>query len=233
MNLPGISREQMAKVDQTMIEEFGLNPDALIENVGLLVALEARKMLAGSVVGKKIIILVGEGANGIDGIAAARRLSCWNAQVTILLARSREAMDQLGQRQLDSAELTGVKIFEPGAFIPPGELIIDGLIGYNLIGRVRGESAKLIESASKIKAPILAIDLPTGLDANTGKADQPVIRADATLALGYPKFGLMKPFAQNLVGKLLIGDTSIPPLVWQKIGLPAPDFSQDIIVELR
>ena len=80
--------------------------------------------------------------------------------------------------------------------------------------------------------PIVAVDLPSGLDPTTGKADQPAIRADVTVAIAYPKSGVTKPFAKNLVGQLLVADVSIPPGIWARFDQPAPVFSEGVLATI-
>lgn len=231
MPLAAISRRQMEQVDLALVEQIGFTLEMMVENASFLIATKAKEML-GEVKSKKITVLVGSGHNGADALATARRLSSWSADVTVLLSSQRQQLKPATNYQLELAEIFGVRVYDPGALIPDCQLIIDGLLGYNGLGKPRGDTAELINAAMKLRSPILAIDLPSGLDADTGKADQPAIRADVTLTLAYPKLGLTKDFAKNMVGELLLADVSIPPLIWQKLKLPPPDFSQSSVVTI-
>lgn len=232
MQLTGVTADQMMSVNRYVTEELGIDWAVMRESAGLAVAEAARQMLGGSA-GRAIVILVGPGQTGATGIVSARRLANWGARVTILLAKSRPTLSSELSHALDLNEQFGVKVFEPGALMPPAELIIDALVGTGSNGRLRDEAAELAAAAGKVKVPVLAIDLPSGLDPTTGKADQPAVRADMTIAIGYPKAGTTKPFARNLVGKVSIADISIPPGVWQRLDLPAPVFEQGFLTPVE
>lgn len=92
------------------------------------------------------------------------------------------------------------------------DLIIDGIIGYNLQGSPRGNAAAMIKWANVQSAPVLALDVPSGLDAETGEIHLPVIKATATLTLALPKIGL-KSSASDVVGELYLADIGVPPVL--------------------
>lgn len=231
MQLGSVTPQQFEEIERQVTEDLGLTAAALNENAAFAVAQQARTML-GATANRQVVILTGGGHNGLIGVAAGRKLASWGATVTILLAATRTELERLTEQELGLAEQYGVRIFDPGALVPPAELLIDALIGSSLQDTLTGEYASLAATASKVKIPILSIDLPSGLDANTGKANQPAIRADVTVALGYPKTGVTKPFAAQLVGQLLVADIGIPPRLWQQFGQPAPDFSEGPLVAI-
>ncbi len=231
MQLGSVTTAQFEEIERQVIEDLGLAAAALTESAAFGVAEQARRML-GDPSGRPVVVLTGGGYNGLVGAAAGRKLASWGATVTILLAATRPQLQQPTEQELGLTEQCGVRIFDPGALVPPAELLIDALVGARLHGTLTGEYAVLAATASKVKIPILAIDLPSGLDADSGKANQPAIRADVTVALGYPKTGVVKPFAANLVGQLLVADIGIPPRLWQQFGQPAPDFSASPLVAI-
>ncbi len=109
--------------------------------------------------------------------------------------------------------------------------MVDAVIGYSLRGDPRGRSAQLIAWANRQSAPVLALDLPSGLHATSGQAATPCIYAAATLTLALPKAGLVK--APELTGRLYLADISIPPLVYRRVGIDAPlIFQRATILEL-
>ena len=101
------------------------------------------------------------------------------------------------------------------------DLIIDAMIGYSLRGDPAGAAAQLITWANDQAAPVLALDTPSGLDLTTGTAANPAVWAAATLTLALPKVGLLD--APN-VGELYLADISVPPLVYQRMGIPVPEL---------
>jgi NAD(P)H-hydrate epimerase len=112
----------------------------------------------------------------------------------------------------------------------PGDLVVDALIGYSLRGDPTGQAATLIEWANQQPAPILALDTPSGLDVTTGVAGSPHIQATATLTLALPKTGLINTHA---VGELYLADISVPPIVYQRMGLTPPQlFRDDVVIRL-
>lgn len=229
MQLGSVTPEQMSEINRLVSQDLGLDQQVRIENASFGVAETARQMV-GSLTGTPIVVLVGAGGTGAVGAAVARRLASWSAKVTILLACERDKLHPTTATQLGLAEQYGVKVFDPGALMPPAKLIIDGLVGYGFRGKLLGSYAELVSMVVKVKVPILAIDVPSGLDAVTGKADQPAIRADTTVALGYPVAGVRKPFAKNVVGNLIVCDLGIPALMWHQVRQVPPDFSAGPLV---
>jgi NAD(P)H-hydrate epimerase len=109
----------------------------------------------------------------------------------------------------------------PSATLPPA-VVLDGLIGYSLKGAPFGRIAELIRWANALDAPVLALDTPSGLDATTGVAFDPAIRATATMTLAVPKHGLRAPDASALVGELYLADISVPPGLYGRPPLGFP-----------
>jgi NAD(P)H-hydrate epimerase len=100
----------------------------------------------------------------------------------------------------------------------PGDasLVIDGLIGYSLSGPPRGNFAMLIDWANRAAAPVLALDVPSGLDATSGTVWEPCIRATATMTLALPKRGLLARGARGAVGELYLADIGVPPQLYAR-----------------
>ena len=121
---------------------------------------------------------------------------------------------------------------EPGA-LPDADLIVDALLGFGLSGPPSGAAARLITAANAHPAPVLAVDLPSGLDARTGDPYDPCIRADATLTLALPKTGLLAPAARPVIGELAVADIGIPPEVYARLGVHVgPVFAERSIVRV-
>lgn len=100
------------------------------------------------------------------------------------------------------------------------ELVVDALIGYSLCGAPRGRAAGLIDLCSRNAARVLSLDVPSGLDATTGRPPGLVVRADRTLTLALPKTGL-----RDVPGDLYLADIGIPPELYQGMGLTFELFS--------
>jgi NAD(P)H-hydrate epimerase len=108
--------------------------------------------------------------------------------------------------------------------LPQADLVLDALVGYSLRGAPRGATAALIETANALPAPVLALDVPSGLDATTGQTHRPSIHATATLTLALPKTGLRTRAAAGAVGDLYLADISVPPALYAQptLDLPVP-----------
>ena len=225
----------MREVDRLMMEEAGISLLQMMENAGRCLATLARDILGGELHGQRITVLAGRGGNGGGGLAAARRLSAWGATVTVVLAHAGEEMRGVPRLQLTTLEWMGIPIRLHGAgtseLVAESELIIDALIGYSLRGAPAEPAASLIRLANASERPILALDLPSGLDGDSGESSDPTIRAAVTLTLALPKRGLLTSAARPSVGSLYLADISVPEAVYRRIGLNVgPIFARSDII---
>jgi len=234
-NVPFISRDQMIEVDRLMIETYGITLLQMMENAGRALAIVAReRFLSGNCAAKKILVMAGNGGNGGGAMVAARRLAVWGADVSLTLSHEEKKLAAAPAQQLAIlGEMKVPFVSFKEAMSGQYDLIIDGLIGYSLNGAPRGKSAELIKMANCNEAPVLALDVPSGLDASLGVAHDPAILAKATLTLALPKSGLNTPNASKLVGELYCADISVPPALYasKSIGLKVASIfhSNDII----
>jgi NAD(P)H-hydrate epimerase len=115
-------------------------------------------------------------------------------------------------------------------------LIVDGLIGYRLTGAPRGAVSDLIRWANAQPAPILALDVPSGLDTTSGTVFDPAIRATATMTLALPKAGLRAQGVEAYVGELYLADIGVPPSLYAEPALAlevGPLFAESEILPLH
>jgi NAD(P)H-hydrate epimerase len=146
-------------------------------------------------------------------------------------------MAEAPRHQLASLERVGVSITVggDGLALPPADLIIDAIIGYSLRGAPTGAAASLIRAASAQNAPVLALDVPSGVDTASGAAFEPSIRATATLTLALPKVGLRSEQARDRVGELYLGDISVPNELYAgpRLNLDVgPLFAEDDVIRV-
>jgi NAD(P)H-hydrate epimerase len=220
--IPALTAEQMAEIDRIMLEEFGVETMQLMEVAGRAVAVFARqRFLGGDARGKRVAFLCGSGGNGGDGMVAARYLAAWGASPEIWLGRRPVPGKGIAAHQLAILERLGVPIHEPALSpsLPASDLVIDALLGFSLSGAPAGETAALIRAAITQSAPVLAVDLPSGLEATHGIVHDPCIRATATLTLALPKTGSLTPVARNVVGDLVVTDIGVPAAAYARIGV--------------
>ena len=236
--LPFLTTAQMTEVDRLMIEDYGIDLARMMENAGRNLAHLARaRFLNGDPRGRRVVVLAGTGGNGGGALVCARCLHSYGAQVQVLATKPDAAFSPVAGQQLGILRRMGALVSPACAFeqIAQPELVIDGLIGYNLRGGPRGAAAALIHWANRLGAPILALDMPSGVDATTGVTCEPAIQAAATMTLALPKAGLKAENVAAYVGELYLADIGVPPQLYaaSSLGLTVGHvFARDDIVRL-
>jgi NAD(P)H-hydrate epimerase len=239
--IPALTPDQMSQVDRIMVDDFGVEVLQLMEVAGQAVATWAReRFLSGDARGKTVLVLAGSGGNGGDGMVAARFLLSWGARPVVWLSHDADTLQGAAAHQLRSLRTLGLSISPPSDLgqeesrnLTDADLIVDALLGFGLNGPPSGPAAQLIAAANSHPAPILAVDLPSGLDARTGDPYDPCIRAEATLTLALPKTGLLAPAARPVIGELAVADIGVPAEVYDRIGVRVgPLFAERSIVRV-
>jgi NAD(P)H-hydrate epimerase len=237
-----VTAAQMRDVQRVAQEEFGLDILQITENGGRAAALLAFAMLGGRGRGQRVVILCGGGNKGASGLAAARHLANWGVHVDPVFGGVEEEASFTARRELHILRQAG--IIEPGDLesseitvegqLAAADLVIDALVGYGLEGPPPGIAGAVADLAVEARRPVLAIDVPTGVNATTGEVSRPAIQAVTTLMLDLPKRGVFEPAARAHVGELFLADLGIPLRVHEQLGLGVgPLFSEGPIVRLR
>ena len=207
----------------------------MMELAGRSLATLSREMLGGSVERREIVVLCGAGNNGGGGMVGARNLHAWGARVQVVLAGAEDALKAVPKRQwriLRRLGLAGRTRDCPGSGSPA--MVIDAIFGYGFHGKPRPSAARWIEWANGQGCPVLALDLPSGLDATTGIASTSCIRATATMTLALPKTGLRAPQAAVHVGEIYLADIGVPPEVHRDLSIEAGNpFASGSIIRLE
>jgi NAD(P)H-hydrate epimerase len=224
--VPSVTAAQMAEVDRVTIEDLHIPVEVLMENAGRQIAAAARAFLGGSVAGKRVIGLVGSGNNGGDAAGALRHLLNWSARICAEFTGPQDRMRETTRYQLmrillaTTAETAIVHDASQNGFRDlRADLLIDGFLGYSAHGAPREPIAALIDAANASRLPILAVDLPSGVEPDSGEVRGAAIRAQATVTLALPKPGLLAPGAHDYVGELLLADIAIPHAAFARIDL--------------
>ena len=204
-------------------EEEGVTTDALMEQAGLAIAHMAHDLLASAGVppgDASVLVLVGSGNNGGDGLVAARHLVEWGHPVTAYLPIERTDI-RASRATLSSSGITRhTADDDPGLStlleqLQAARLVVDALLGTGRSRPIEGALAAVLERLAEARSArpelmLLSVDLPTGLDADTGLVDPLCPEADVTLALGLPKVGHMAFPGAAHVGRLEVADIGIP-----------------------
>lgn len=238
MDIPFLTTPQMIEVDRAMIEDFHIELIQMMENAGRNLAHLARsRFLDGDPRGRQVTVLAGSGGNGGGALVCARRLHNWGAQVNVVLGIKSERMKPVPGHQLDIVKRMGIPVTtaQRAEDSNDTELVIDGLLGYSLQGSPRGDVAVLIRWANERSVPILSLDVPSGIDADSGRVETPSITAAATMTLALPKEGLRADPARARLGELYLADISVPSELYAapSLGLEVgPLFAQEEVIRL-
>lgn len=209
-----VTAKQMSEMDRAAIEDVGIPGLILMENAGRGIVEVARSMLE-RVKGKTVKIFCGPGNNGGDGFVVARHLLNMGAQVDVLLVGKKENIrgDAHTNMLIYQNMEQSIKQVQATEHVPSdvgADLIVDALLGTGVQGSLRGIFADVVDKINRSGAPILAIDIPTGMDTDTGAVEGPCIHAAATATMALPKRGLLLSPGREHVGKLTVVDISMP-----------------------
>jgi hydroxyethylthiazole kinase-like uncharacterized protein yjeF len=227
-----LAADEMAEADRTAIEEFGIDVVALMENAGFEVGILARKMLGGSVAGRRVCCIAGKGNNGGDGLVAARNLHNWGARVRVVLGAEKKELRNIPARQMGILEKMGVEINGPTGGFDGAELLVDAMLGYGSRGNPREPMAGLIRNVNSSGIPVLAVDVPSGLDATTGEPNEPCVVSNATVTLGLLKTGFLNRESKRFVGELYLADISLPEPIYRKYGQEPGKFGRKTLLKV-
>lgn len=189
----------MARIEQ-LAYTAGFSDEQFMENAGRGVAEKTTAFIEEHLLEKTVTLIVGKGNNGGDALAAGKHLLAKGFSVHGIHTHPLETCSPLAQKQAAQFKNAG------GHLALSGELkgvILDGLTGTGFRGKAEGPLAFMIDQANRSKLPILAIDIPSGLNGSTGEVGSVAIHATQTLYLGLPKLGFFMGEGWNHVGELV------------------------------
>jgi NAD(P)H-hydrate epimerase len=213
-----VTAAEMGEIDRRATEEYGIPGLVLMENAGLKVFDCVRRVLGG-VDGKRVVVLAGKGNNGGDGLVAARHLLQNGARVKVLFngdpaeaagdaGVNLEIWKRLGQRLHLLQDRNAVQLLQLALL--PADLVVDALFGTGFRGEVRDRARKAIEAVNESGKPVVAVDIPSGVEADTGAVRGPAVQATHTVTFGLPKLGLVLEPGAGRTGELHVVDISLP-----------------------
>jgi len=220
-----LTASQVRQIEEECAK-IGITTDMLMENAGKAVAEEVKNIL-GDIEKRSILILIGPGNNGGDGLVAARHLHDFGSKVTVYLCAQRPENDA----KLKLVQEQGITCVEAAEDEDLGKLdeslssanaVIDALFGTGTTRPFRGLLLTILDRVSRAKKKrsklrIIALDLPSGLNADNGSVDSATLYADNTITLGFSKPGLLRFPGAARVGKITVADIGIPSYLAENI----------------
>jgi NAD(P)H-hydrate epimerase len=209
-----LTRQQSRAVDEWAIRELGISGLVLMENAGRGVA---DVLLSSDTTCRRVLVLCGKGNNGGDGFVIARHLMIRGVESRVVL------LVDPGELQGDA--LTNFNILQSiGLVVEPAsqleaavagcdwicDWVIDAMLGTGAVGEPREPYRSAIEWLNSQSANVLAVDLPSGLDCDTGEPSEVTVKADVTCTFHAPKVGFTNPRAQEFLGELHVVSIGIP-----------------------
>lgn len=214
-----VTASQMRQIDRDTIEGIGIPGIVLMETAGTEIVRVIKQFYPSA---ETIGIFIGKGNNGGDGLVIARQLAHYGHDVFIFLVTSAESLSAEAHINLNIAKklglhieeiLTEEELKEANPRYASCDLLVDAIFGTGLKGTVRKPVASIINTINELPIPVLSVDLPSGLDANTGQVLGTCIKADKTITIGLPKRGLLLHPGAELTSELDIVDIGFPQQV--------------------
>ena len=221
--MKAISTKEMRELDRATIADFGVPGETLMERAGRGVAdvVDDLSRVSGFK-GSSVRLFAGKGNNGGDVFCCARLLAEMDHRVDVWLAGDRGKVTGDALRHLELMRAAGINVQEVStpadwedmlANAVGGEgMIVDGILGTGIKGPARGVAAGAIQyiNALSQSGPVVSVDIPSGLNSDTGEAAGDTVRADVTVTLAFPKRGLLESCALEYIGNVEVIDIGIP-----------------------
>lgn len=214
----------MQRIDEAAIRTIGIPRLLLMDAAGRAVAHAVRDLARSPC---EVLVCCGLGYNGGDGLCAAWYLARWGYQPQALLLGERARLRDEPAVYARILEGLGLRLHEltqqdqldrVRERISRAELLVDALLGIGWQGPVRPLAARLIELINESHKPAVAVDVPSGLDADTGRPHPVAVKATVTVTFGWPKQGLLIGEGPSYTGRLLVEEIGIPASLLTKVG---------------
>jgi NAD(P)H-hydrate epimerase len=215
-----MTRDEVREFDRRAVEDLGVPGIVLMENAGRQAADAAARLLDQSH-GRRALVVAGRGNNGGDGFVVARHLAARGRTVEVLLACEPDKLTGDARTNFLPLAPLGIPVAQlgddPGAAAAMilraaqrADLVVDALLGTGLTGQVRQPLRAIIEAMNASGKPVLAIDIPSGLCADTGRPLGAAVRATATATFVAMKKGFLAPGADGYTGRVIVADIGVP-----------------------
>jgi hydroxyethylthiazole kinase-like uncharacterized protein yjeF len=221
-----VTASEMRELDRRAIQDLGIPSLVLMENAGRTTYQILRREFPD--LRGEVAVVAGRGNNGGDGFVVARYLANAGLPVAVFLLGAKEQVSNDARVNLEILAHLGIAVTEvlSEADLNPAihrlakaGLIVDAMLGTGLNSPVTGLMAAVIERLNHLRAPVLAVDMPTGLSADTGEVLGAALKARVTVTYGCPKLGQVLPPGRDYVGRLWQVDIGIPPILARDLPL--------------
>jgi NAD(P)H-hydrate epimerase len=240
--IPAATAAMMAEGDRQAIETHGVGLLEMMEQAGSHLAEVVRFELGGDLRDRSVVVVAGPGNNGGGGLAAARHLVNRGARVRVILAEPVLRMSEAARHQIGTLITMGTTCSvatwdladeELVQALDQADIVVDALLGYGTQGAPHGEPERLIGFILRSGRPVVSLDVPSGVDPDSGASPGISVIARATLALALPQPGLLQDVARDHVGRLYLADLGLPAALYDGLGLAVgPVFVEGRIVIL-
>lgn len=221
--------EEIKRLDEIAVTNFNLSEELLMENAGIAVYDVIKTH--GAVEGKLFLIFCGTGNNGGDGFVVARKLSSSGANVSVFVLGDRSKIAGVSKLNLERLSAYPVEIFEINAINRIVEIsllkcdaIVDAIFGTGLLKEIEGFRKEIINEINMINKPVYSVDIPSGVNGDTGELMGCAVKAKYTITMGLPKRGQFIYPGADFTGTLYVSHISYPPALIE---------SEEIKVELN
>jgi len=209
---------EMKNLDERATTEFGISQELLMENAGQAVYSVISQEIG--IRGNRFVVLCGGGNNGGDGLVVARKIHSSGGEVKVFLLEdesrfrgaARKNLDIVSKMPLDIARVSSLDSVMPEVLQADG--IVDAIFGTGLVRKVDGLPGGVIELVNRSPALVFAVDIPSGINGDTGEVMGTAVRADCTVTLGLPKRGNLLYPGYDYCGTLYVSHISFPPVLY-------------------
>ncbi len=213
-----LKADEMRELDKLTINEIGIEDKVLMENAGRSVYSVIRDIM-DDVAGLKAVVVAGKGNNGGDGFVVARYLYNDGADVVVYIIGKKDEVKGTARKNLEILEKLEVETVELQTEddltvfefdVMSADIVVDAIFGTGFKGDVKGLHAEVIDIINDAEGLVVSVDMPSGVDSDTGEVGSTAVTADFTVTMAFPKLGQLLYPGKLYVGELVVANIGIP-----------------------
>jgi len=203
-------------VDKLMVESYQISLRQMMENAGRNLSELVVNLYPNA---KNIVCIVGAGGNGAGVLVGARHLKIKGFNVSVQLVSKETSSISESVAEIFTLRKMGVSVDHVNPNWSSSDLIIEGIVGYSIKGKLKPKLATLCNDLSTSGIPIISNDIPSGVHPDDGYIDKKCIHASQTLTIALPKKGIMGKHLINVIGEIYLGNISVPSSLYSEMGI--------------